>query len=438
MDFGEPEVFPKRERTRFRDSFGHALLELRSREKSFRELEKGPWALFIAIAVHWQTHEEAWPSQESLARFNGWSSRAVRTQAGELERGGFVRLRRERQRSGAERIFYAPGPATLTALVAFAERFPRQRGEERPSGTELREAPEAASGGPAAALSAARAETAPLPEAGSPALPEAPSAGHEAPEAVAAGVPEILSAASPLPEAASGEAAEVAADGPPEAIAEELRDQETNRSSSSDPRARGGNVAEEEQAMLEDQESESGEARSSEPGDDDRELARMALAERLKRKYPEREVKTRQWFAADELELVARCSHAVGSSREAKQQALLDAIEAAFAKSKRGAPSVSFIWGTVEHFLDHADRGKRRRIRADLKARAPRRGVSRDSEEDRKAREYGLSLIQAQLDAWKGKTSKPLPPPSTQVPADQGTRITTTNDTTATNDRRIS
>ena len=70
------DIFPLRERLRFRDRFGLALLELRSRSAPFRELEKGPWALFIAIAVHWQCNEEAWPSQDTLARFSGWSTRA--------------------------------------------------------------------------------------------------------------------------------------------------------------------------------------------------------------------------------------------------------------------------------------------------------------------------------------------------------------------------
>ena len=59
--------------------------------------------MLIAIAVHWQTSAEAWPSQEALARFSGWSSRAVRDQANAFERGGFLRLRRERR---AETIRY--------------------------------------------------------------------------------------------------------------------------------------------------------------------------------------------------------------------------------------------------------------------------------------------------------------------------------------------
>jgi hypothetical protein len=126
---GEPQadVFPLRERLRFRDNFGLALLDVRARSAPFQRLTKGPWALFIAIAVHWQSNAEAWPSQETLARFSGWSTRAVRDQANVLECGGFIRIRRQRRVDGSERIFYAPGLVTLAALAEFVERFPRER-----------------------------------------------------------------------------------------------------------------------------------------------------------------------------------------------------------------------------------------------------------------------------------------------------------------------
>jgi hypothetical protein len=50
----DDDVFPIRERIRLRDNFGLALLELRARNEEFQRLGKGPWALFIGIAVHWQ------------------------------------------------------------------------------------------------------------------------------------------------------------------------------------------------------------------------------------------------------------------------------------------------------------------------------------------------------------------------------------------------
>jgi hypothetical protein len=126
---GKPQadVFPLGERLRFRDNFGFAF-ELRARGAfRFRTSRRARGPLLIAIVVHWQTNAEAWPSQEALARFIGWSSRAVRDQANALELGGFLRLRRERRAGGSERIFYAPALVTLAALAAFVERFPRDR-----------------------------------------------------------------------------------------------------------------------------------------------------------------------------------------------------------------------------------------------------------------------------------------------------------------------
>ena len=95
----DDDVFPIRERIRLRDNFGLALLELRARNAEFQRLSKGPWALFIGIAVHWQGNAEAWPSQDTLSRFSGWSTRAVRDQADSLERAGFI-CRRERMAAG--------------------------------------------------------------------------------------------------------------------------------------------------------------------------------------------------------------------------------------------------------------------------------------------------------------------------------------------------
>ena len=56
-----------------------------------------------------QANAEAWPSQQTIATFAGYSSRAVRDYVDVLERVGIVRLRRERRPSGADRIYYAPG-----------------------------------------------------------------------------------------------------------------------------------------------------------------------------------------------------------------------------------------------------------------------------------------------------------------------------------------
>jgi hypothetical protein len=108
---------------------GIGAVELRARNADFQRLGKGAWTLFIGIAVHWQGNAEAWPNQQTLSRFGGWSIRAVREQTESLERGGFVSIRRERRADGSERLFYAPGHATLSALSDFVGALPARTGE---------------------------------------------------------------------------------------------------------------------------------------------------------------------------------------------------------------------------------------------------------------------------------------------------------------------
>jgi len=298
----EPEanVFPLRERLRFRDSFGLALIELRGRSLSFKRLAKGPWALFIAISVHWQGNAEAWPSQEALARFSGWSARAVRDQADVLERSGFIRVRRERRPSGSERIFYAPGLVTLAALADFVERFPRERAKPL------------------------RADTRTVV---TPAMP--PTSPHPAEAASAA---------------------------PPEEASMEHRDQDQIEPSSCrelPPTPTTAPRTEEEQQI--------------EISKQDEEIACRALAERMLRKHPTRPAP--RWFDASDVAMVAACAAALESSEQAKMLALRDAIAGAFLVSKDGAPTVRFIWEKLEHFLDHVERGRRRRLSVEKAAR---------------------------------------------------------------------
>ncbi len=295
------EVFPLRERLRFRDKFGLALMDLRVRSTAFQALAKGPWALFIAIAVHWQSNAEAWPSQEALARFSGWSSRAVRDQADTLERGGFIRVRRERRGDGSERIFYAPGLVTLAELAAFVERFPRERAK-----APQRDPEEA------------------LPP--SPPLPIDP------------------------PEASSGP--------PPEGSSMELSDLNFIKPSSCETPTTTSSPTTSPLPPTEEQ-------KSIELTEDDRDVARAALAERMKRKHPTRPAP--RWFDAGELAMVAACSSAIVGDREAKLQAHREALDGAYITSKDGPPTARFVWGKLEHFLDHVERG-RQKARADARA----------------------------------------------------------------------
>jgi hypothetical protein len=300
---GEPEVdvFPLRERLRFRDNFGLGLRDVRQRP-AFAGLSRGPWHVFIAIASYWQSNAEAWPSQETIASFSGYSSRAVRDHVEDLERLGIVRLRRERRPNGAQRIYYAPGPITLTELATFVERFPQ---------------------GPTKAL---------------------PSHPPEASSATPAPPPELGSGA------------------PPEASSMEPRDQDLEPSScASDASPPRPTTVEEEQPRVTQV---------------DREIARIALAERMKRKHPKRSPP--RWFDRADVEMVAFCAAAIDGDREAKLQALRESIFGAFSASKDGAPTSRFIWAKLEHFLEHVEQGRRR-------AQVEERDARRRTEEDRGA-----------------------------------------------------
>ncbi|MCW5831345.1 MAG: helix-turn-helix domain-containing protein [Labilithrix sp.] len=298
----DDQVFPLRERLRFRDNFGLALRDLRQRE-TFASLPRGPWQVFIGIATYWQANAEAWPSQETIASFTGYSSRAVRDYVSVLEQRGIVRTRRERRANGAERIFYAPGLVTLIELAAFVERFPRQLAKAR--------APE------------------PVDVAEPPVTPSHP------------------------PEAASG--------APPEATSME-QDHKFKEPSSS-PESPGEEVPQDE--------TRSEEQNAIEVTEEDREIARVALTERMKRKHPKRPPP--RWFDAGELALVAACSSAIEGDREAKLQAHRNALAGAYLVSKDGPPTVRFIWEKIDHFFEHADRG---RARALAEERAARRAES--------------------------------------------------------------
>jgi hypothetical protein len=308
---GEPvdEVFPLRERLRFRDNLGLGLRDVRQRP-AFAALPRGPWLVFIAIACYWQANAEAWPSQETIAGFSGYTPRAVRDYVEALVRVGIVRLRRERRPNGSERIYYAPGSVTVKELAAFVERFPN-----RP----------------------AKATHAHPPEASS-ATPPTP--------------PEMVSGA------------------PPEASSMELRDQDLEPSSCAGrDRAPPPPTIEQEQPRV---------------TKEDRDVARSALAERMKRRHPKRSAL--RWFDRTDVEMVAACSALIDGDRDAKLRAHVEAIDGAFHASKDGPPTARFIWGKPEHFLDHVEQGGRR-------ARAEERQARRRADEDRGAASAGRAGV---------------------------------------------
>ena len=304
----DAEVFPLRERFRFRDNFGLAVTDMRSASAPLRGLKKGPWALLIAVAVHWQSNAEAWPSQETLARFSGCSTRSVRGYAVTLERGGFLRLRRERRANGSERIYYAPGPVFLSALAAFIEKYPR----EWPAKALRRQPPEAPSDGLAETIAGAPAEAVSM----EPKDKIRTSSSCESTETKA-----VDSTAPAFPPSAHE---------PP-----------------SDP------PLEEEELVV---------------TREDREVARIALAARMKRKHPKRPPP--RWYDRADVEMVAKCIATIDGDREAKLQTNREAIEGAFCASKEGPPTSRFIWARLEHFLEHVERGRRKLWSEDRLARS--------------------------------------------------------------------
>jgi hypothetical protein len=91
---------------------------------------------------------------------------------------------------------------------------------------------------------------------------------------------------------------------------------------------------------------------------EDREIARWALAERIKQKHPKQPPP--RWFDRADVEMVARCTATVEGDRQAKELAHREAIAGAFCTSEEGPPTSRFIWEKQEHFLDHIERGRKK------------------------------------------------------------------------------
>ena len=145
---------------------------------------------------------------------------------------------------------------------------------------------------------------------------------------------------------------------------------------------------------------------------EDRDLARIALGERMTRKHPTRPAP--RYFDAGDVTLVAACASALDGDRGEKMLALRDAIGGAFLASKEGPPTVRFIWGKLEHFLDHLERGRRRRL-ADERLRASHNDPARaPSPQSAPAAESAVSHVQMKADlerlfgpGWRVPTGAP-------------------------------
>jgi hypothetical protein len=331
------ETFSPQLRNRLRYDFGLVLHALCARGAAFERftLSMGARLVLVTIASYWHANDEAWPSQDRIATSCACSVRSVRRYVDTLERAGLLRLRRTHQPNGRERIFYSPGFVLLRELALVEERYPRTRakGLRRcsvdvddalvPSETpdtvavvtpdtvaeELTDQDLEPSSCESAATTASdeQADDHETEEEESISDPSADTEQIESADQISAGTPQIS-----LKHLAATLVRSVDSDLPPTEIAPTITD-------------------------------------------DDRALAREILGERMARKFPDRALP--RWFDRGEVEQVARCTLLLEGDRDAKIAAHRGALDAAFAASKSGPPTVKFIWGSIEHFLGHVDRG---------------------------------------------------------------------------------
>lgn len=131
-------------------------------------------------------------------------------------------------------------------------------------------------------------------------------------------------------------------------------------------------------------------ASNQEPGPQvselDVDVAREVLGTLRERRFGHRV----RWFDPKIVAMVAACASVIDGDRETKRRALLDAMEHAFSVS-RGTPTPSFVWGNIDHFLEHEAGGRNARLegaRARLRQERAAEGErARARERSRYARE---------------------------------------------------
>jgi hypothetical protein len=320
--------------------------------------------VFIAIATRWQSNEEAWPSQETIARFCGCTSRCVRTCVAQLVLVGILRMRRTRTVHGTERLYYSPGPVLRRELAALEARFPRERAKS------LRRA--------------LRDE---------PARSSSVESDEELTDLRSGGDPDLTSReltdqdqepSSYGDDATTTNEVDALEDATVEPTSDETEEKSVFSSfdeSTSD--AALPRTSEPSPTVTHEPSSEGTSTTSARPTSADaaprvteieRAIAREVLGARMARKYPDRAMP--RWFDRAEIEHVALCTSLLEGDRAKKIETHRRAIDSAFSTSKSGAPTVRFIWGSPDHFFDHVARGEQ--LERDRAAREARR-ASRSS-----------------------------------------------------------
>ena len=137
----------------------------------------------------------------------------------------------------------------------------------------------------------------------------------------------------------------------------------------------------------------------------DRDVAREVLGILRERRFGHRV----SVFDTKVVAMVAACVSAIDGDREAKMRAQLDAIEHAFSVS-RGTPTPSFVWGNIDHFLDHETRGRiarvegeRTRARQARAAEADRLRTRQLSQQEREACGPPPEVLQFMAELQRGK-----------------------------------
>ena len=92
----------------------------------------------------------------------------------------------------------------------------------------------------------------------------------------------------------------------------------------------------------------------------DRAAACQALLGRHRRLHPETPLP--RTFNPEDVAVVVRCAAEGGWARQRFAEMSRDAVEGAIARSPDRAPTIRFIWGKVEHFTAHVERGRAARL----------------------------------------------------------------------------
>jgi hypothetical protein len=290
---------------------GLTLCELRRRQP-FATLPRGSWLAFVAIACHWDADARSWPSQTALARFSGYSCRALRRAVADLELRGLVDVREQPIATRKHRIEYAPGRAALAVAAGMAANV-----DPRAAGMSDSYAP---------AAEMADDDGARTSEISDNCLVAAKAAAPYRPKG-----PPLIKKKNPLLllETTHPDASTTQSDG------------------------RGEDARPCPQPIT----------------NEDRDVARTALAECFRRQHPDR-VPPLVFDPAD-IEQVAFCAAAIDGDAQSKLEALQDSLAGALRTSKGAPPTVRYIWGRIEHFLRHAERGRRIRRATTSPAQAP-------------------------------------------------------------------